>query len=87
MFGSNNGQVREFMRDEWVEDQKKGEVVKEFVEKGKFEGHLVGLVKMLVNKGQSVELVKEVLEEFLGVFHQLTVGVARAPTSRLPVSY
>ncbi|KNA07379.1 hypothetical protein SOVF_172390 [Spinacia oleracea] len=81
VFRNNNGKVSEFMRDEWVEEREKGEVVIELLERGKFEGHLVGLVKMLVNKGQSVELVKEVLEEFIRVFHQLIGGsVAHAPT-------
>uniref|UniRef100_A0A803M3C5 Uncharacterized protein n=2 Tax=Chenopodium quinoa TaxID=63459 RepID=A0A803M3C5_CHEQI len=78
-----------FMKDEWVEEKEKGEVVMELMEKAKFEGHLVGLVKMLVKKGQSVELVKEVLEEFLRVFHQLTSTsgvISHAPTSRLALS-
>ncbi|KAL2893339.1 ATP synthase delta chain chloroplastic, partial [Bienertia sinuspersici] len=74
VFGNNDEQVMEFMRNEFVEEKVKGEVVKEFIEKGKFDGNLVILVKMVVNKGQSFELLKEVLQEFLRVFHQLTVA-------------
>ena len=74
------------MSDVWVEEKAKGEVVKELIEKCKFERNLVGLVKMLINKGNSVELVKDVLEEFLCIFHQLIVGVSHhhgSTTSRL----
>ncbi|XP_057531395.1 uncharacterized protein LOC130809661 [Amaranthus tricolor] len=86
VFSSKNAQVREFMSDVWVEEKAKGEVVKELIEKCKFERNLVGLVKMLINKGNSVELVKDVLEEFLCIFHQLIVGVSHhhgSTTSRL----
>lgn len=67
-----NGHVEEFMRDEMVEEREKGEVVKEVVEKGRFQGHLVGLVKMVIEKGRKAEMVKEILEEFQRIFHQLT---------------
>uniref|UniRef100_A0A7C8YX71 Uncharacterized protein n=1 Tax=Opuntia streptacantha TaxID=393608 RepID=A0A7C8YX71_OPUST len=67
-----NGQVEEFMRDGMVDDREKGEVVKELVEKGKFQGVLVGLVKMVIEKGRRVEMVKEILEEFQRIFYQLT---------------
>lgn len=85
VFRSNNKEVKEFMKDEWVEEREKGKVVKELVEKGKFEGNLVNLVKILVDKSNSVLLIKEVLEEFLSVFHQLitVAGVAHVPTTRL----
>lgn len=67
--------------DEHVEDRAKGDVVKELVEKGKFEGHLVGLVKMVIGKGKRVGIVREVLEEFDRIFYHLT------PTLLLPSSY
>lgn len=55
--------------DEYVEDRVKGDVVKELVEKGKFEGYLVGLVKMVIGKGKRVGIVREVLEEFDRIFY------------------
>lgn len=73
-----NGQVWDFMKDEMVEEREKGEVVRELVEKGKFEGHLVGLVKMVIGKGKRVEIVKEILEEFQRIVYQLTPAAAAA---------
>ncbi|KAJ8440618.1 hypothetical protein Cgig2_031035 [Carnegiea gigantea] len=56
-----DGHVEEFMRDEMVEEREKGEVVKEVVEKGRFQGHLVGLVKMVIEKGRKWELIQDMM--------------------------
>ncbi|XP_074273215.1 uncharacterized protein LOC141596856 [Silene latifolia] len=69
-----NDHVREFMMDEVVEEGEKGKVVKELLEKGKFDKNFVGLVKLVVDKGKKIDLVNDVLEEFLKVFSQLSVN-------------
>ncbi|OVA14751.1 ATPase [Macleaya cordata] len=55
--------VRTILADPSMDDKTKGEVVKEIAVKGKFQKHLVVMVKMLVEKNR-VCMVNEVLEEF-----------------------
>ncbi|XAR62938.1 hypothetical protein NMG60_11022686 [Bertholletia excelsa] len=43
-------QVRAFMADPSTEDEEKGQVLKEAADKGRFEGHLAALLKLLAEK-------------------------------------
>lgn len=53
-----------------MDDKIKGEVVKEIAVKGKFQKHVVMVVKMLVKKNK-VWMVNEVLEEFERIYDEL----------------
>lgn len=77
----NNGQVKELMMDGLVEEREKGEAIVELVEMGKFEGHLVGLVKMVIRKGKTVEMVKEAMEEFERIIYHLAPVSVLAPAT------
>ncbi|KAK9758099.1 hypothetical protein RND81_01G206800 [Saponaria officinalis] len=67
-----NDRVMDFMMDEFVLDIDKGKVVKELLDKGKFEVNFVVLVKLIVDKGKKIGFVDDVLVEFLRVFNQLS---------------
>lgn len=61
-----NKQLRAFFKEEDV-------LVKEVVEKGGFERHLVVLVRMLVQKNK-LGMVKGVLDEFHRIYEELLSG-------------
>ncbi|XP_075081915.1 uncharacterized protein LOC107812168 isoform X2 [Nicotiana tabacum] len=54
----------------FLEDKEKGYVLKEILSKGKFHKHLVGLLKLLVEKNK-VGIVNEVLMEFERIYDQI----------------
>lgn len=58
------------MTDPFVGNQEKGYVVKEILSKGNFNKHLVGVVKLLVEKNK-LGIVGEVLMEFERIYDQL----------------
>lgn len=58
-----NKQVHGVLNDFRIGEKEKGQVVKELAEKGRFQKHLVALLKMLVEKNR-VGIVGEVMEEF-----------------------
>ncbi|GAB4844629.1 hypothetical protein Ancab_038031 [Ancistrocladus abbreviatus] len=70
-----NRELRVFMNDNFMGIKEKGEVMKEVVEKGRFNGHLVGLVYMLVGKGK-VGIVEEVMDECERIYDELS-GIKR----------
>lgn len=51
----------------------KGEIVKEVVRQGRFEKHLVKLVKLLAEKAK-VDLLGQVLSEFGKIYDELSVS-------------
>lgn len=59
------------MADPAIDGKEKGMVVKEIAEKGRFHGHVVSLLRMLINKNK-VEMVREVLEEFGRIYEELS---------------
>nr|XP_004240077.1 ATP synthase subunit delta, chloroplastic isoform X3 [Solanum lycopersicum] len=63
-------QVRVLRTDPFVGNQEKGYVVKEILSKGNFNKHLVGVVKLLVEKNK-LGIVGEVLMEFERIYDQL----------------
>ncbi|KAF4384513.1 hypothetical protein F8388_003820 [Cannabis sativa] len=65
-----NNRVRAVLSDPFLEEEEKGRVVKGLVEKGRFNRHLVRLVKMLVGKNK-VGLLGEVLDEFEWVYDEI----------------
>lgn len=67
----HNKQVQAALANPFVGEKEKGQVVNLVAEKGRFNRHLVGLVKMLVRKNK-VGIVKEVLEEFQRIFNELS---------------
>lgn len=54
----------------FLEDKEKGYVLKEILSKGKFHKHLVGLLKLLVEKNK-VGIVNEVLMEFERIYDEV----------------
>ncbi|KAK9279786.1 hypothetical protein L1049_013468 [Liquidambar formosana] len=66
-----NEQLRAVMNDNYMGDKEKGQVVRGVAEKGKFQRHLVALLKMLVDKNK-VGMVSEVLEEFERIYDELS---------------
>ncbi|ONI23537.1 hypothetical protein PRUPE_2G193500 [Prunus persica] len=71
----HNKQVQAALANPFVGEKEKGQVVNLVAEKGRFNRHLVGLVKMLVRKNK-VGIVKEVLEEFQRIYSELS-GTAK----------
>ncbi|KAK1369897.1 Atp synthase delta chain, chloroplastic [Heracleum sosnowskyi] len=67
----SNNELQGFMMDPHVKQSEKGQVVKELAEKGKFHKHLVGLIKMLVDKTK-LGMVTQVLMEFQRIFEELS---------------
>ncbi|KAL8109030.1 ATP synthase delta chain, chloroplastic [Apium graveolens] len=67
----SNHQLQGFMTDRRVKQREKGQVVKEIAEKGKFDKHLVVLMKMLVDKSK-LGMVTQVLVEFQRIFKELS---------------
>ncbi|XP_021279513.1 ATP synthase delta chain, chloroplastic-like [Herrania umbratica] len=63
--------VQAFLSDPFVGDEEKGKAVKELVRKGKFNKHLVRLLKMLT-KRKELGMVSEVLEEFERIYDELS---------------
>ncbi|XP_043715319.1 ATP synthase delta chain, chloroplastic-like [Telopea speciosissima] len=66
-----DGDLRSALIDPFLDDKMKGEVVKQVAEKGKFQKHLVVLIKMMVEKNK-VGMVGEVLEEFERIYDELS---------------
>ncbi|XP_052191944.1 uncharacterized protein LOC127801118 [Diospyros lotus] len=68
-------QLQGFLSDPFVDEKEKGRVLKEVAERGRFHGHLVALMKMLVErsklKGRVGVLVGETLAEFQRIYLQL----------------
>lgn len=58
------------MKDPFVGNQEKGGVIKEILSKGNFNKHLVGVVKLLVEKSK-FGIVNEVLMEFERIYDEL----------------
>lgn len=54
-----------------MSEKDKGQVIGEVVKKGRFNRHLMSLVKMLIQKNK-VGIVKEVLEEFERIHDELS---------------
>ncbi|PQQ21707.1 ATP synthase delta chain chloroplastic [Prunus yedoensis var. nudiflora] len=71
----HNKLVQAALANPFVGEKEKGQVVNLVAEKGRFNRHLVGLVKMLVRKNK-VGIVKEVLEEFQRIYNELS-GTAK----------
>ena len=65
-----NDQLRDVMTDPFVGIQEKGYVLKEILCKGNFNKHLVGVVKLLVEKNK-LGIVDAVLMEFERIYDQL----------------
>lgn len=66
----HNKQVQAVLESPFVGLEEKGQVVKLVAQKGRFNKHLVSLVKMLVGKSK-VGIVKEMLEEFGRIYSEL----------------
>lgn len=66
----HNKQVQAVLESPFVGLEEKGQVVKLVAQKGRFNKHLVNLVKMLVGKCK-VGIVKEMLEEFGRIYSEL----------------
>ncbi|XVE73664.1 hypothetical protein DITRI_Ditri11bG0136900 [Diplodiscus trichospermus] len=66
-----NGEIQAFLSYPFVGDKEKGKAVKELGRKGKFNKHLVSLLKMLIEKNK-LEMVSEVLEEFERIYDELS---------------
>ena len=66
-----NEQVQAFLDDQFMSEKDKGQVIGEVVKKGRFNRHLVSLIKMLIQKNK-VGIVKEVLEEFERIHDELS---------------
>ncbi|XP_062000721.1 uncharacterized protein LOC133717965 [Rosa rugosa] len=67
----HNKQVQAVLESPFVGLEEKGQVMKLVAQKGKFNKHLVNLVKMLVEKSR-VGIVKEMLEEFGRICSELS---------------
>ncbi|XP_057778578.1 ATP synthase delta chain, chloroplastic [Salvia miltiorrhiza] len=67
-----NDQLRGVMGDPLTDKAAKGEIVKEVVRQGRFEKHLVKLVKLLAEKAK-VDLLGQVLSEFGKIYDELSV--------------
>ncbi|KAK6260503.1 ATPase [Theobroma cacao] len=67
----HHGHVQAFLSDPFVGDEEKGKAVKELARKGKFNKHLVRLLKMLI-KRKELGMVSEVLEEFERIYDELS---------------
>ncbi|XP_055830009.1 ATP synthase subunit delta, chloroplastic-like [Solanum dulcamara] len=65
-----NDQLRVVMTDPFVGNQEKRYVLKEILSKGNFNKHLVGVVKLLMEKNK-LGIVDEVLMEFERIYDQL----------------
>ncbi|KAJ4970705.1 hypothetical protein NE237_003804 [Protea cynaroides] len=63
--------LRSTLMDPFMDDKMKGDVVKQVAEKGRFQKHLVALIKMMVQKNK-VGMVGEVLEEFQRFYDELS---------------
>ncbi|KAF9616433.1 hypothetical protein IFM89_029687 [Coptis chinensis] len=66
----HNADIRAIMVNPLINANVKRRVVKELVERGKFQRHLVVVLKMLVGKNK-VEMVTEVLEDFQRIYDEL----------------
>ncbi|KAL6958542.1 hypothetical protein U1Q18_003463 [Sarracenia purpurea var. burkii] len=66
----NSAQIRAVMSDTSVEEEEKGRAVKKVAENGKFDRHLVVLLKMLVDKGK-LGMLGKVLDEFGAIYDEL----------------
>ncbi|XP_022759596.1 ATP synthase delta chain, chloroplastic-like [Durio zibethinus] len=65
-----NAQIQALLSDPFLGDKEKGQVVKELATKGKFNKHLVSLLKMLIERNK-LETVSEVLEELERIYDEL----------------
>ncbi|KAK8570367.1 hypothetical protein V6N13_003050 [Hibiscus sabdariffa] len=65
-----NSQIQALLNDPFLGYKEKGEAVKELARKGKFNKHLVSLLKLLVEKNK-LEMVSEVLDEFERIYDGL----------------
>ncbi|KAK4354000.1 hypothetical protein RND71_026194 [Anisodus tanguticus] len=65
-----NEHIRAILTDPFVENKDKGGVIKEILSKGNFNKHLVGVMKLLVEK-KKLGIVDEVLMEFERIYDQL----------------
>ncbi|KAL4368098.1 hypothetical protein GQ457_05G001000 [Hibiscus cannabinus] len=65
-----NSQIQALLNDPFLGYEEKGEAVKELARKGKFNKHLVSLLKLLVEKNK-LEMVSEVLDEFERIYDGL----------------
>ncbi|KAK8654467.1 hypothetical protein V6N13_128435 [Hibiscus sabdariffa] len=65
-----NSQIQALLNDPSLGYKEKGEAVKELARKGKFNKHLVSLLKLLVEKNK-LEMVSEVLDEFERIYDGL----------------
>ncbi|CAK7348669.1 unnamed protein product [Dovyalis caffra] len=66
-----NEQIQAVLGSPFVGEKKKGQVVKEAAKRGKFNRHLVGLVKMLTERNK-VMIVSDVLMEFERIYDELS---------------
>ena len=66
-----NGQIQALLSDPFVGDKEKGKAVKELGRKGKFNKHLVSLLKLVIERNK-LEMVSEVLEEFERIYDELS---------------
>ncbi|MDV3166679.1 MAG: ATP synthase F1 subunit delta ['Waltheria sp.' little leaf phytoplasma] len=66
-----NDQIQAFLSDPMVGEREKGKAAKELAVKGKFNRHLVRLLKMLIERNK-LEIVSEVLGEFERIHDELS---------------
>ncbi|XVF22321.1 hypothetical protein REPUB_Repub12eG0163000 [Reevesia pubescens] len=66
-----NSEIQALLSDPFLADKEKGKTVKELAKKGKFNKHLVSLLKMLIERNK-LEMVSEVLEEFERIYDELS---------------
>ncbi|KAE8703637.1 putative 14-3-3 protein [Hibiscus syriacus] len=65
-----NSQIQALINDPFLGYKEKGKAVKELARKGKFNKHLVNLLKMLIEKNK-LEMVSEVLDDFERIYDEL----------------
>ncbi|PIA48846.1 hypothetical protein AQUCO_01300035v1 [Aquilegia coerulea] len=65
-----NGDLQALLVDPSIDDSMKGQVMNELLEKGRFQKHLVLVLRMLVEKNK-VGIVQEMLEEFERIYDEL----------------
>ncbi|KAE8657751.1 GTP-binding family protein [Hibiscus syriacus] len=64
-----NSQIQALLNDPFLGYKEKGKIVKELARKGKFNKHLVSLLKMLIENNK-LEMVSEVLDEIEMIYNE-----------------